>query len=183
MTTAAAEAHSIRNQPARLFTFPHPVNEVAARVVAGGVLIMSAAILVLALSVDHRWLWATVLVAYGFLARVAAGPTLSPLGQVASRLVAPRLGASKLVAGPPKRFAQGIGAVVTVSASLLVGLGLDGAAEVLLAGMILAAGLEAIFAYCLGCKAFAALMSIGLIPPETCEACANVALRVDRSLS
>jgi hypothetical protein len=179
MSTATADAlPSTRKKPARIFSFPNPVNEVAARVVAGGVLLSSAVILGLSLGVDHRWLWATLLIAYGFLARVAAGPTLSPLGQFASRIAAPRIGHTKLVAGPPKRFAQAVGAVVTVSASLLVVLGQYGGAQVLLAGMILAAGLESIFAFCLGCKAFAGLMAIGLIPPETCEACANVALRL-----
>jgi len=45
--------------------------------------------------------------AYGFWARVLTGPTLSPLGQLATRVVAPRLPVEpKLVPGPPKRFAQ-----------------------------------------------------------------------------
>ena len=47
----------------------------------------------------------------------------------------------------------------------------------LLGLMIIAAGLESIFAYCIGCKVFAGLMRIGLVPEATCAACANVALR------
>jgi hypothetical protein len=44
--------------------------------------------------------------------------------------------------------------------------------------MVIAAGLESIFAYCLGCKVFAVLMRFGMIPEETCEACNNISLRV-----
>ncbi len=57
-----------------IFRFPNPVNEVSARVVAGGVLLM--AVLTLAL----RRPWLLVPIAYGFVARALTGPTLSPLG-------------------------------------------------------------------------------------------------------
>jgi hypothetical protein len=99
---------------ARLFSFPHPVNEVSARLVAGGVVIMSA----VAITLDQPWL--IVVVAYGFVARVLTGPTLSPLGQLVTRVVTPLLGvAPRPVPGPPKRFAQGIGAVLSVTAAVL----------------------------------------------------------------
>ena len=89
------------------FSFPHPVNEKAARVVAGGVLVL--AIVTLATS----WYWLLTVIAAGFIARVLTGPKLSPLGRLATGVVAPRLGPPKYVSGPPKRFAQGIGATVT----------------------------------------------------------------------
>ena len=88
----------------RLFTFPNPVNEVSARLVAGGVVVMCLAAIVL----DQPWL--TLVIAYGFVARVLTGPTLSPLGQLVTRVVTPRLRvAAKLVPGPPKRFDPGVG--------------------------------------------------------------------------
>src|SRR6478736_958989 len=93
-----------------LFRFPNPVNEKAARTVATGVLVLAILTLV------FRSPWLLGLLALGFVARVATGPTLSPLGQLATRVIAPRLGAPKLVPGPPKRFAQGIGAFCSVSA-------------------------------------------------------------------
>ena len=66
---------------------------------------------------------------------------------------------SAAISGPPKRFAQSVGAVITTSAAILaLGFGLYGAADGLLVVMILAAGLESIFAYCLGCKVFGLLM-------------------------
>ena len=41
---------------ARLLSFPHPVNEVSARLVAGGVVIMCAG----AITLDQRWLIAVI---------------------------------------------------------------------------------------------------------------------------
>src|ERR1700733_9172536 len=133
-----------------LFSFPDPVNEVSARLVAGGVLAMA----LLTVSFDLKW--ATAVLAYGFVARVATGPTLSPLGQFVTRVLTPALPFEpKYVAGPPKRFAQAIGAPFPVSASILYfGFGLTTAAWVLVAFVTIAATLESVFAFCLGCKAF-----------------------------
>jgi hypothetical protein len=153
----------------KVLGFPNPVNEKAARTVAAGVLVIA----VLALST--QWLWLTVFLALGFVARVASGPTLSPLGQLATRVIAPRLGDPKLVAGPPKRFAQTIGTVVTGGAAIAwLGFGSAVVANLLLAVIVVAAGLESIVGVCLGCIVFGLLMSAGVIPEETCEACNNV---------
>lgn len=161
----------------RLFGFPNPVNEKAARTVAGGVLIISVSTLVLSLIDGTAWLWLVAPIAAGFLARVLTGPTLSPLGRLATQVIAPRLGPAKPVAGPPKRFAQGIGLVVTAVGTVLLAVGRPGATQVLLGLMIVAAGLESIFAYCVGCRVFAALIRLGVIPESTCAACANIAVR------
>jgi hypothetical protein len=153
----------------QLFSFPNPVNEKAARVVAGVVLI--ASILALATS----WYWLLIPLAYGFVARVLTGPTLSPLGRLASDVIAPRLGPSKPVSGPPKRFAQGMGAVMTTAAAILaLAAGQHAIADGLLVAMIVAAGLESIFAYCLGCKVFGLLMRMGVVPEEVCAECADI---------
>ncbi len=161
-----------RHRPhAGLFSFPDPVNEVSARLVAAGVVLLSLAAIVL----DAPWL--TAVIAYGFLARVLSGPTLSPLGQLVTRVITPRLRlAARPVPGPPKRFAQAIGAVFSVSAAVLaLGLGLRTAADVLLGFLVLAATLESVFGLCLGCKAFAALTRLGVVPTEICERCNNIA--------
>jgi hypothetical protein len=157
--------------------FPNPVNEKAARVVAGGVLVLSILTLVLSLAAGDAWLWIIAGLAAGFVARVLTGPKLSPLGQLATRVVAPRLGDPKLVAGPPKRFAQAIGATVTLTGTVFLAAGLPGVTQILLGLIIVAAGLESIFAVCLGCIAFSALMRVGLVPEETCAACADISLR------
>ncbi|HKA83323.1 MAG TPA: DUF4395 domain-containing protein [Acidimicrobiales bacterium] len=150
--------------------FPDPVNEVSARVVASGVVVLCLATIAL----DQPWL--TAVIAYGFVARVVTGPTLSPLGQLATRVVTPRLGAEpRYVPGPPKRFAQAIGAVLSVTASVLaLGLGLPGAGYAVLGALAVAAGLEAALGLCLGCQIFAILMRVGLIPREACERCADL---------
>ena len=98
----------------RLFAFPNPVNEKAARTVAS--VVFAASIVALA---AHAY-WLLIPLAYGFWARVLTGPTLSPLGQIATKVVAPRLAdRTRLVPAPPKRFAQAIGATLTSPALIL----------------------------------------------------------------
>ena len=153
-----------------LFSFPNPVNEVSARLVAGGVVLLSLITIVF----DQPWL--TAVIAYGFLARVLTGPKLSPLGQLVTRVVTPRLPlAARPVPGPPKRFAQGIGATFSATAAVLaLGFGLTTAAYVVLGLLIVAATLESVFGLCIGCRAFAVLMRAGVIPEEVCERCNNI---------
>lgn len=153
-----------------LFRFPNPVNEVSARLVAAGVVTLCTAILVLDLPI------LLVPLAYGFVARVLTGPTLSPLGQFVTRVVTPRLRVSaKHVPGPPKRFAQGMGATLSVAAAVAhFGFGATGLAYVLVGMILFAATLEAVFAFCLGCTIFAGLMRAGVIPRSACEACADI---------
>ena len=156
----------------RLFAFPDPVNEVAARLVATGVVILAA----LALVTQSPWL--LVLLAYGFWARVLTGPTLSPLGQLVTRVVVSWLGWSpRPVPGPPKRFAQGIGATISTLALAAALAGATLAANVLLVLLIGAASLEAFAGYCLGCKIFALLMRAGIIPEAICDDCADISRR------
>src|SRR6185436_2816220 len=67
-----------------MFSFPNPVNEKAARVVAGVVMVVA----LITLLTSAYWL--LVPLTYGFWARVLTGPTLSPLGQFATRGAATR---------------------------------------------------------------------------------------------
>jgi hypothetical protein len=154
-----------------VFSFPDPVNEISARLVAGGVVLLSLAAIVLAAP------WLVVVIAYGFLARVLAGPRFSPLGQLVTRVITPCLAvAPRPVPGPPKRFAQAIGAAFSVSAAVLAaGFGATVAADVVLGCLILAATLESGFGFCLGCKLFAVLMRLGVVPAEMCERCNDIA--------
>jgi hypothetical protein len=156
-----------------LFSFPNPVNEKAARTVAGAVLV--TVVVVLATS----WHWLLIPLAYGFWARVLTGPTLSPLGWLAQNVIAPRLGAANPVSGPPKRFAQFMGAVMS-SAALVLALiaGDQTAADVVLILFLPAAGLESIVGYCVGCKIFGLLMRAGLVPETVCAECADISLRL-----
>jgi hypothetical protein len=154
-----------------LLSFPNPVNEKAARAVAAGVVLLCLLALLPGLT------WLSLPIAVGFLLRVAAGPRFSPLGQLATRVLAPRLGSPRLVAGPPKRFAQAIGATLSTTAAIGYGFGATGLAQSLLALIAIAALLESVFALCLGCVLFGQLMRLGVVSADVCEACSNVGLR------
>jgi hypothetical protein len=153
-----------------LFSFPNPVNETSARLVAGSVAVLAV------LTVAFQQGWLIPVLAYGFVARALTGPKLSPLGLLATRVVTPRLDVRHRYApGPAKRFAQVIGAVFTLTATLLYyALGLHVAAFVLVGVIAVFASLEAAFGLCVGCKAFYLGMRLGLVPPAVCENCARV---------
>ena len=157
----------------KLFSFPNPVNETSARLVAAGAVLMGAAF---ALTGNG---WVLAFLTYGFVARVLSGPTFSPLGRIATLVITPRINVShRFVAGPPKRFAQGVGAAFTITASVLLVLGATGAAQLVISGLVVAAFLESAFAICLGCIVFGWLMKIGVIPQGVCEECNNFTNRV-----
>lgn len=153
-----------------LFSFPNPVNETSARLVAGSVAVLAV------LTVAFQQGWLIPVLAYGFLARALTGPTLSPLGLLATRIVTPRLPVRHRYApGPAKRFAQAIGAAFTVTATLLYYAGgLHTAAFVLVGVIAVFASLESAFGLCVGCRVFYLGMRLGLVPPSVCEDCTRV---------
>jgi hypothetical protein len=155
-----------------LFSFPNPVNEKAARVVASVVLVG----VIVTLATGFYWL--LIPIAYGFWARVLTGPTLSPLGWMAQNVIGPRLGERKPVPGPPKRFAQGMGAFFSTLALVLAFAVSHTAADVVLILFLPAAGLESIFGYCVGCKVFGVLIRAGVIPERVCVECADLSARL-----
>ncbi len=159
----------IRSRTTTLFAFPNPVNETSARLVAGGVVLQGIAFLVI-----REW-WVLLPLTYGFLARVLTGPKLSPLGQFVTRVVTPRLDVQhRFVPGPPKRFAQGVGLVFSGGALVLWAAGATGVSYLLIAGLIVAATLESVFAICLGCIVFNQLIRWGLVPEAVCVECAEI---------
>jgi hypothetical protein len=157
----------------KVFSFPNPVNEVSARLVAGLVVLLTLVILI------GRQPWLIGALAYGFVARALTGPTLSPLGQLVTRVLTPALPIEpRPVPGPPKRFAQAIGATLSLGAAVAhFAFGATTLAYVLVAMITVAASLESIAGYCLGCKAFALLMRVGVIPESVCEECNDLSLR------
>ena len=158
---------------ARILGFPNPVNETSARIVATGAVLMSVLFLVSGNG------WVLLPLTYGFVARVLTGPTLSPLGRLATQVITPRINREHMfVAGPPKRFAQGIGATFTVTASVLWLLGLHGASFVVIAMLAVAASLEAFAGFCLGCVIFGQLMRWNLVPESVCLECSDITRRV-----
>lgn len=152
-----------------LVSFPNPVNEYAARVVASGVAVLAL------LTLATGWLWLLPLLAVGFAARVLSGPRFSLLGRLATGVIAPRLGPAKLVPGPPKRFAQAIGLLLTTVAAV-AGLvfAAPGVALSLTAVLLIFASLESVLGFCAGCWLFAQLMKAGIVPADTCAACSDI---------
>jgi hypothetical protein len=160
----------------RLFSFPNPVNDAAARTVALGVFTMSV------VAFFTGWAWILIPLTYGFAARVATGPTLSPLGQFATRVTGPRLRAwQKSVPGPPKRFAQTMGLAFSLSATIVwLSAGFSDGRWILL-GLIGASALEGFFGYCVGCTVFGWLIRAGVVPPSVCAECGDLAARYARA--
>jgi hypothetical protein len=161
-----------------LLRFPDPVNETSARLVAAFVVAEAVVFLV------TRDAWVLVPLTYGFLARVATGPTLSPVGQFVTRIATPEVEGwirrrnpdfrSRQVPGRPKRFAQAIGLAFTASASIAWLLDAPTAAFVLVGLLAVAATLEAAFAVCLGCIAYSAIWG--------CADCDDISERLRQAL-
>lgn len=160
-----------RSLPSAL-TFPNPVNEYAARATAG----LVVALAVVAIIVNSPVVYG--LLALGFGLRVLAGPRYSPLGRLSVHVIVPKIWRkTKLVPGPPKRFAQTIGLVFSGTALVLSLLGFGLAAQIVVGLLTVAATLESVFGLCLGCVAFGFLQRRGIIPETVCEACNNLSLR------
>jgi len=155
----------------KVFAFPNPVNEYSARITAALVVLLSLVTLLIGFG------WGLAVIAAGFWLRVLFGPRISPFGILSVKVLTPWLGKKRLVPGPPKRFAQGIGAALSTTAAVLLAAGLAPAAWILLAVLIVAASLEAFAGFCLGCAIFGLLQRRGLIPEDVCEACNNISLR------
>ena len=153
----------------KLLSFPNPVNETSARLVAAGVVGQAALFLVV-----RQW-WVLVPLVYGFLARVLTGPTLSPLGQFVTRVVTPRVHIEhRFVPGPPKRFAQAVGLTFSGGALLAWVLGAHAVSYGLIGALLVAATLESGLAICLGCVVFSRLMRWGVIPERVCAECSDL---------
>lgn len=159
-----------------LFSFPNPVNDVATRITAGVVMLTAL------LAIGLRQPWLVAVLAYGFVARVATGPRLSPLALAVTRVVVPLLRLpNRPVPGPPKRFAQAIGAVVTCCAAVCwFGFGIGAAAYGLLGLIAFFAFLESAFGLCVGCKLFNLGVRLGLVPASVCQECADIWARLAR---
>jgi hypothetical protein len=160
--------------PATLWWFPPVVNDRAARTTAMLVVALSVATVVVSLV---GWqVAATVLnllLFLGFVLRLLAGPRFDPFGQVSVRWLARAVfGEPVMTAGPPKRFAQGIGVVFSGVALVFRLVGWPLAADVVLLLLVVAASLEGFAGLCLGCRMFGWLQNRGVISPDIASDCA-----------
>ena len=163
----------------RISRFPNIVDDVTVRLIAGAVLVGST------LALLSGWWWLYAVLAVEFVLRAGWGPSASPLARAVQRFVRPRLATPpRYTAGPPKRFAASIGAVMTAAAAAL-GLvaaltGSTAAGVAVLAigvVMVVFPALEAFFGFCVGCVLFGLLMRAGLVPEDVCLDCADLTRR------
>tara|TARA_B100001123_G_C14988169_1_gene898454 strand:- start:163 stop:681 length:519 start_codon:yes stop_codon:yes gene_type:complete len=153
----------------QIFSFPDTVNEYAARTVASCVVMLGTSYFL------TENIFILIFMLYGFAARVVAGPSLSPLALIATKLVVPALGNPTLVCpGPPKRFAQMIGLIVTSAALIAVFSGHTLLSYECIGLLVLFASLEALIGFCAGCWLFRKMMAWGWVPQEVCEKCNNL---------
>jgi hypothetical protein len=163
----------------RISRFPSIVDDVTVRLIAGAVLVGST------LALLSGWWWLYAVLAVEFVLRAGWGPSASPLARAVQRFVRPRLATPpRYTAGPPKRFAASIGAVMTAAAAALglvaalTGSTAAGVA-VLVIGVVMVVfpALEAFFGFCVGCVLFGLLMRAGLVPEDICLDCADLTRR------
>ena len=156
----------------RISRFPSIVDDVTVRLIAGVVL----AVAIIALATQQWWLYAVL--ALDFTLRAGWGPSASPVARLVGRAIRPRVTAApRYTAGPPKRFAAAVGAVMTAAATVCWVLGLTPAVVGIGVVMVLFPALEAVFGICVGCIVFGWLMRAGLIPEAVCVECADITRR------
>ena len=93
-----------------------------------------------------------------------AGAGRHPFGVLFKKFVRPRLAAPTELEDPaPPTFAQGVGLAVTLLGLILGLSGVPGAVGVAAAAAFVAAFLNAVFDYCLGCQIYLLLVRLGLL--------------------
>ena len=158
----------------KFYTYPELINEISARFVALGVVLLSVPILLLLMNNSNYVYILLSCLVYGFLARVSSGPKISPLALFVTKFLVPKLNRPEnLVPGPPKRFAQAVGLIFSIFTTVFFLLGFNVIAISLISVLIVFASLESFLGFCAGCKVFKFLMYIGWIPNNICEKCAN----------
>jgi len=93
-----------------------------------------------------------------------AGIRRHPYGVLFRRFIRPRLDPPRELEAPePPTFAQGVGLVVVVAGLVLHLLGVPGALVVSASAAFIAAFLNAVFGYCLGCQLYLVLLRARVI--------------------
>jgi hypothetical protein len=102
----------------------------------------------------------TLLFAWGAF----AGVQRHPYGRIYKALVRPRLGAPTELEDPvPPTFAQGVGFFITLLGVVLHLVGLPYALPIAAGLAFIAAFLNSVFAYCLGCQIYLLLVRAGIL--------------------
>jgi len=124
------------------------VNSRVVRIVAGEVVLIAVVFIVW----PQWWLFLTL--AADFLLRALGYRKYSPLATIARTLASALKLDRQPVNAAPKQFAAKIGVGFALSAAVLAFFGLTLAAQLVAAGLLGAASLEAFLGYCVGCKVY-----------------------------
>lgn len=93
-----------------------------------------------------------------------AGVQRHPYGLLFKKLVRPRLAAPSELEDPtPPTFAQGVGFVITAIGLVLHLVGVPYALVIAASAAFIAAFLNAVFGYCLGCQIYLLLVRLGVL--------------------
>jgi hypothetical protein len=153
----------------KIGSFPEIVNENAARIVALFALILSLS------AIYTNSLVITLILLYGFTARVLYGPRFEPFARLTLHVIIPIFKIGDIpTPGIPKRFAQLIGFLFSLTASTLLYLGYNLEFTITLSILSFFAFLESAFGFCAGCYVFGYLMKWGIVPDQVCERCSNI---------
>lgn len=156
----------------RVSRFPSIVDDVTVRLIAAVVLALGVAALA-----AHLW-WLYAVLAVDFVLRSGWGPGASPIARLVQTVIRPHVAAApRYTAGPPKRFAAAIGAVLTLAATALWLAGATAPVVVIGVVMVVFPALEALAGVCVGCLVFSGLMRVGVIPESICVDCADITKR------
>ena len=157
-----------------IFSFPETINQYASRTVAGFIMILGLTYLY-----SHNTYLLAFMV-YGFLARVIAGPSLSPIALLVTKFLIPKMGNPySECPGAPKRFAQFVGLVFTSSAFYFIINGQSTTSCLLIGILTIFASLESIMGFCAGCWLFKKMIKGRWIPQKICEKCNDNPLPVN----
>lgn len=157
------------------FSFPEMINDVSARLVAFFVIIICSLLLISTINNQDFALYISIFLLYGFVARVTSGPKVSPIAILVTKIIAPRLSfQEKLLPGPPKRFAQFIGMIFSISIVTFTIFDLEILTMIFTSILIFFASLEAFLGFCFGCTVFKFLISKSLLPEDICERCNDI---------
>ncbi|MBK8398121.1 MAG: DUF4395 domain-containing protein [Leptospiraceae bacterium] len=153
----------------KIGNFPEIVNENAARIVAFFVMILSSYV------IYSKSITVMIVLLYGFIARVLYGPKYEPFARLTLHIIIPlfKIG-DRPTPGIPKRFAQLIGLLFSLTASILLILGYQLEFTITLSILCFFASLEALIGFCAGCYVFGYLMKWGIVPQDVCERCSNI---------
>lgn len=153
---------------------PERINEAPVRGVATLVSAIVAAAITLAALLRAPWIAGSAAAALcaDFCLRAAGRAELSPLAGLSRRLQGSAFRFKKrMITARSKRFAAGIGALMTALAGASWLLGRIAPLYGFLSVLLLFSFLEAAFRFCAGCKMFALLVRLGLLREDVCYDC------------